>query len=265
MLTFVIVTGAAVVLALSVGWVLGHLVSAMPGATAPPRLERMEKVSEALTKGIALLSALLAILATRDGGLGRLQANGGRAFTAAVVLVTLSVLCALASWIAVATAPERGVTGLWLGIAVLSVTLFGASVVGLLQANKTVSDLRDRPTVTAERTEAGLTFSASIDLLSATQFMRATVHGYPADGGPRELLFNTTTGPDAEGRAETNGAIRQDLSRYEVVEVRAFRGSEDPGCERGIEGAEGVGGADFPTESGPAACASVWIVPLVQG
>jgi hypothetical protein len=102
----------------------------------------------------------------------------------------------------------------------------------------------------------GLEFNARIDLLRADGYVRTTVHGYPPGDGEPELLFNSTSGPDADGKAVVRGAIRSDLSAYEVVEVRAHRGDRDPGCERPRREVHNE-------DVGPAACASVWIEPLV--
>lgn len=219
------------------------------------RLVHMEKVSEALTKGIALLTALLGILATREGGIGRLVANAGDEFTAAILCVVGSVLLAFLAWMIVAAAPDRTVTWLWLLATLSSVALFGTSVRGVLRAQEVASEKLDRPSLSVESTAQGLKFTANIDLMTATDFMRTTVYGYPAGDNERQLLFNSTSGPDAKGRASLTGTVTQALTGYEVVEVRAFRGLEDPGCEKPLT--EGV------QDNGPAACASIWITPKV--
>lgn len=255
MATLFFAAGALLIAAVAGRWASSVLHRRTLAGSEPPRLAQMEKVAEALTKGVILLTAVLGIVAARDGGVGRLVANGGVDIRIALVCTVLSVLFAFAGWVVIGAAPDRGVTGLWFAMTVASVALIAASAFGVFKAGQVADGKLERPSLSVEQGEEGLKFVASIDLLKADAFMRTTVYGYPADGRPRELLFNSTSGPDAKGKASLTGVVRSVLEPYEVVEVRAFRGSIDPGCERPIEpGTEA-------TETGPAACASIWIEP----
>jgi hypothetical protein len=218
-----------------------------------PRVERMAKVAEGLTKGIALLTAVLGLVAARDGGLARLAANGGAVFWAAIASAVLSVVLAFAAWMVVAAGPEDRAEGRWLGASALSLTAFTVAVALTMRAGRIADNKLERPAVSLARGVTGLTFTATVERVEADEAMRTTVYGYPSDGGPRELLFNATTGPDAKGHVSVSGAVTNDLSDYEVVEVRAFTGSEDPGCERP--------GEDVPPEARRAGCAAIWIQP----
>ncbi|HEX2039867.1 MAG TPA: hypothetical protein VHF47_09075 [Acidimicrobiales bacterium] len=220
-----------------------------------PRLQHMEKLAEALTKGVALLGTVLGIVAAREGGVGRLVANGGAELSVAVVCTVGSVLVAFAAWVVVGAAPARRVTVLWLAMTVGSIALFAVGVYGVFSASNVAAQKLERPGLSVEQTAQGLKFTATADLLTADDFMRTTVHGYPPDEGPRELLFNSTTGPDAKGKVSVTAAITASLSPYEVVEVRAHRGDIDPGCERPTPSAD-------PTKVPDGACAVIWIVPL---
>lgn len=219
-------------------------------------LEQRQKVSEALTKGVALFTAVLGILAARDGGIGRVVANAEGGVFVALACAVLSVLLAFTAWILVGAGTAEAPTKPWLLLIALSVVLLGASFLVYGEASTDASRKLERPSLTVKQRSDGLEFTARIDLLKADAFMRTTVYGYPPDDGPRELLFNSTSGPDADGRVSLTGVVQASLSNYEVVEVRAFRGDEDPGCERPRTGVQAA-------ETGPAACASVWLVPLL--
>lgn len=219
-----------------------------------PRFERMEKCSEALTKGVALLVAVGGFAAARDGGLGRLIANGSPYTQFALLLAVASVGLAFLAWISLSADSAGNVQRSWRRWVSVSLFLFGLSVLFIVLAVVKADQALERPALSFEQSAAGLKFSATIERLKADQFLRTTVYGYPLGSERRlnrELLFNSTTGPDAKGKSTIRGVVTASLSNYEVVELRAFRGREDPKCER-----------DAAAPEGPAACASLWIVPL---
>lgn len=219
------------------------------------RSQHMAAVADALAKGLAIFTAVLGVLAARDGGVGRLVANAPFWVYLAVACAVLSIVLAFAARLTLAVGRPRGLA-LWLLMIGASLALFTVGVVGLVRASVVVGDLLERPTLSVEHEDDRITFTATIDLLRAKDFMRTTVYGYP-DRRPRELLFNSTTGPSADGQATVTGSTTVDLSRYTVVEVRAFRGSEDPGCER-------PRGDVLPAGTAPTACASIWLEPRVE-
>jgi hypothetical protein len=221
--------------------------------TGQPIIEQQQKVSEALTKGVALFTTLLGVLAARDGGVGRLLANARSGVVLAVVSVVFSVLMAFFAWIYVSSSKNPR-TSYWILMMMASVVLLIFAFLFAVFASNTANDELEQPTLTVKHGPDGLEFTARIELLKADGSMRTTVYGYPAEGGGRELLFNSTSGPNADGQASLTGSVQSPLSDYEVVEVRAHRGDRDPGCERLI-------GPQTPG-TGSAACASIWIEPL---
>lgn len=171
-----------------------------------------------------------------------------------LLLAVASVGLAFWAWISLSADPKGKVQRSWRRWVSFSLFLFGLSVLFILLAVVKADQSLERSALSLEQSAAGLEFSATIERLKADQFLRTTVYGYPLDSeGPRnrELLFNSTTGPDAKGKSTIRGVVTASLTNYEVVELRAFRGREDPKCELNAEAPEG-----------PAACASVWIVPL---
>jgi hypothetical protein len=218
---------------------------------------RMQQLSEALTKGLALFAALLGVLAARDGGIGRLFANASTYFLAALTLVVLSIVLGFIAWL-LTTLPGEVRSRWWFALLLASILLIGMSF-GMVARAAVVADRNlVRPTLTLEYDGEVVHFASEIPLLRSTDFMRTTVYGYPTSGGSRDLLFNSTTGSDSQGVASSSGAVAAELDLYEVVEVRAFRGLEDPGCERPTDDGQ------LAAERGPAACASVWLKPLVE-
>lgn len=218
----------------------------------------MEKCSEALTKGVALLIVVAGFAASRDGGLGRLIANGGRFAYAALVCTVLSVLLAFRSWITLSVSDNDERFSKWKRLVRASVILFGLGVASILLAVRTADQALERPMLILEQATSGLKVSATLERMRADQLLRTTVHGYPPGADSRvrrELLFNSTSGPDARGKATVSGVITASLADYEVVELRAFRGLQDPGCEQLFTKV-------IPLDRGPGACASLWIVPL---
>lgn len=248
------------VVMVGVAWVVGgRLERRANNADSTTQVDQMNNIAEALTKGVGLLTALLGVLTARGGGIGRLLANARAYLYTAVLCILASILLAFTAWLTSAVAGHRGLR-VWLATVAASIALFGVSITVVVRASEIADDKLERPTLAVEHSDNSITFTATINLLRATDLMRTTVHGYPTDGSDRELLFNSTTGPDAEGSARVTGATTSDLSEYGVVEVRAFRGPIDPGCERPLIIPEVQ-----KAESGEAACASVWLKPLTEG
>jgi hypothetical protein len=218
---------------------------------------RMQQLSEALTKGLALFAALLGVLAARDGGIGRLFANASAYVLTALGFVVLSIMLGFVAWL-LTTLPGPVHRRAWFALLLASILLIGMSFATISRAAVIADRNLERPTLAAEYDGTMVELSAAIHLLRSTDFMRTTVYGYPSSGGRRDLLFNSTTGPDSQGLASISGAFVVEQVDYEVIEVRAFRGPDDPGCERPTDDGQ------MAAERGPAACASLWLEPLVE-
>jgi hypothetical protein len=216
-------------------------------------LEARSKVSERLAGMMTVLTAGLAVLATFEGGLGRVALNTPARLAAVVALVFLGILLAYLS--AVLSPPSL----VWRTLTVLSVLLTAGGLLLSLQVVTDATAAYDKPEVNAEFDGDVLRFSGSVSLLTSDEELIVTVFGYPpgwADlpPGPRgedrgSELFRSSTGPTPSGRASVSGAVPVDAGRYEVVEVRAHRDVENLQCLK-----EGV-------EANEAGCVLVWTDP----
>lgn len=281
---FVALAGVGVgVVVLAGAWARRHVPSGS--------VEQRAKVSDALSKGLALLTAVLAIVASRDGGVGRLVANGTPYVWVALVLVIGSVLLAFASWLVVAQLSDATGGRAWAVLGVASVVAFALACAAVGAADAEARQRLERPVLSVKQTEAGVEVTASIELLAADDFMTIEIAGYPDvdDRTRRDLLYHSLTGPDAKGRAAVTSAVRTDLTGYEVVIVYAYRGAGPPRCdlgrseeagderdpvvlgpptERDAETAgperEPVTASVVPDGDAPAGCAALFVTPYEQ-
>lgn len=227
-----------------------------------PRLPHMVDVSKSLTGGLALVSTVLAFMASRSGGIGRVLGNEPDKFFVAIALAVLSVVVALGSLTIVAASPKAGLTGTWLVAIVVSICLFVASVITLTDAARSASRHYETAAISATLTKDTVTFDISLPLLAADETLTVTVYAYPAgvesipvspgqSGESRgAILFQSTTGPSADGTATIKGSVPRPGDEYAQVEVRAYRNGEDRGCLFAKEG-----------EGGRTGCVQLWLAP----
>lgn len=217
--------------------------------------ESRAQVSERLTGGLTLLTAAVAVTAAYKDALARTSINYGGTLFIAVILTLLGIALAVISW---AVAGRRRVWGF---LAAASMVFTACGILLALRLVLLASNSYDRPQVSAEYDGSALSFTGQIDLMKATETLTVSVYGYPAriiEPLPRgyrgedrgsELYF-ATSGPGTDGSGHVSGKVPLTPSAYELVEVRVYLSSNDPGCQR-----------TDPDAKKPAACTTVWLQP----
>jgi hypothetical protein len=259
------------------GWALGAIVIGLVVAVAVAAVAASEsavesegarhtqllEVSKFLAGGLALAGSVLALVASRSGGVGRVLANAETRFLVGVALIVVSVVFALAGMTVVASAPSKRLVGSWLVLTVLAIVSFVGSIFTFTAAVEQAAGRFETPSVGATLSDGSVAFDVSLPLLDATDTLTVTVHAYPpgiesipipADGEGESRgaeLYRGTTGPGADGAAVVQGAVPVPEGDYEQIEVRAYRNGRDGGC------------LDYDARSGEArtGCVQVWLVP----
>lgn len=206
-------------------------------------VDQMVGISRALVGGLTILAAAFTLVSGRDGGAGRILANAQTMTFAGVVLGVASVVLAFLGWGALAVLTGGAARRGWGSLNTLALVVFSLAVFFLLSAAYQAADQYERPALSASLEGEVVSFSASIPLLRADDYITVTVHGYPRgwenvklpDDVPGEArgseLLRVTSGPDADGNAAASGSIElRDGVEYEIVEVRAYRNGDDRRC-----------------------------------
>lgn len=211
-----------------------------PNVVSPPATdkvsERRAEASKLLAVGVATLSSVAALVGARSGGIGRILANSPLLFACSVVCAAVSVVLAIVSITAVAH-------GSWYWLAGTCVLLLVASAVLMVVAENESAKKYERPSLSVEVGTDSLKVSAEIPLLRADEAMTVVVAGFdtasaesPVQSGLIGVeLFRSTTGPAADGTAKVSSAIPRPSSSFKTIEVRAYRGPNDPGCIKVVD------------------------------
>ncbi len=263
MTTAILIVAAGLLIAFGLSFVL-HSLANDTAAVVEARIPQMLDVSKVLAGGIALVSTALALFASRSGGAGRVLANAEDRFLLGVALVVVSVALSIAAMTVVASAPTRGLVGVWLAMTMISLGTFVAGVFNVAAASRDASDVFEAPSVGATLKVRDVSFEVSLPLLTAADTLTVTDYAYPpgveaipipqdGEGESRGVeLYRGTTGPGADGLATVKGGVPVPEGDFEQVEVRAYRNGIDLGC------------LDYFGDAGRTGCVQLWIVPRVQ-